>query len=84
MRDAYPVYDDAYAARLRSVAAGLAPIANLALAGRNGLHRYNNMDHAMKSGLLAAENVLGARHDPWAADLDDGYLEPPQHEASAG
>jgi protoporphyrinogen oxidase len=83
MRDAYPVYDDAYAARLRVVAAGLAPIANLALAGRNGLHRYNNMDHAMKSGLLAAENVLGARHDPWAADLDDGYLEPPQHEASA-
>ena len=79
MRDAYPVYDDAFAGRLRAVAAGLAPFENLALAGRNGLHRYNNMDHAMKSGLLAAENVLGARHDPWSADLDDGYLEPPPH-----
>jgi hypothetical protein len=71
------VYDQAFAARRAVIARGLAPFRNLALAGRNGLHRYNNMDHAMESGLLAAENVLGARHDPWTASLDDGYLEPP-------
>ncbi len=76
MRDAYPVYDDDFAARIAAVARGLARFENLALAGRNGMHRYNNMDHATRSGMLAAANVLGARQDLWAADLDDGYLEP--------
>lgn len=76
VRDAYPVYDRAFEARLEVVARGLAPFSNLSPAGRNGLHRYNNMDHAMRSGMLAAERAMGARHDPWTADLDDGYLEP--------
>jgi protoporphyrinogen oxidase len=76
MRDAYPVYDDGFAARIALVARELARFGNLAVAGRNGMHRYNNMDHAMRSGLLAAENVLGASHDVWSTDLDDGYLEP--------
>jgi protoporphyrinogen oxidase len=83
MRDAYPVYDDAFGRRIAAVARALAPLANLALAGRSGMHRYNNMDHATRSGLLAAENVLGARHDLWAADLDDGYLEPEAVERAA-
>jgi hypothetical protein len=77
------VYDDAFGARIAAVARALAPPQNLALAGRSGMHRYNNMDHATRSGLLAAENVLGARHDLWAADLDDGYLEPEAVERAA-
>jgi protoporphyrinogen oxidase len=76
MRDAYPVYDDDFASRIAAVARGLSRLENLAVAGRNGMHRYNNMDGATRSGLLAAANVLGAREDLWAADLDDGYLEP--------
>ncbi|MFL5260879.1 MAG: hypothetical protein ACJ79L_00550, partial [Anaeromyxobacteraceae bacterium] len=76
MADAYPVYDEGFADRIATVARELAGLPNLALAGRNGMHRYNNMDHAIRSGMLAAENLLGASHDLWAADLDDGYLEP--------
>jgi protoporphyrinogen oxidase len=84
MPDAYPVYDEGFTDRLATVSRELARLSNLALAGRNGMHRYNNMDHAMRSGMLAAENVLGAKHDLWAADLDDGYLEPAPVERGAG
>jgi protoporphyrinogen oxidase len=83
MADAYPVYDEGFAERIATVARELAPLSNLALAGRNGMHRYNNMDHAIRSGMLAAENILGATHDLWAADLDDGYLEPAEVEPRA-
>jgi len=44
--------------------------------GRNGLHRYNNQDHAMLTGLLAARNIgLATRHDLWNVNVDDEYLE---------
>jgi len=76
VREAYPVYDAAFAERVATVRRGLAPIDNLKLAGRNGLHRYDNMDHALLTGLLAARNVLGGRHDPWAVNADGEYLEP--------
>ena len=37
---------------------------NLQTIGRNGMHRYNNQDHSMLTGLLAAKNILGEkRHD---------------------
>jgi protoporphyrinogen oxidase len=73
--DAYPVYDEGWASRLESVRATLAPIANLHLAGRGGMHRYNNMDHSMLTGLLAARNVLGECHDLWSVNADEDYLE---------
>ncbi len=75
MRDAYPVYDDGWASRLEIVRSALAPIANLHLAGRGGMHRYNNMDHSMLTGLLAARNVLGGSHDLWSVNADEDYLE---------
>lgn len=72
---AYPVYDRGYRERLGSIRQFLTGIANLQAAGRNGLHRYNNQDHAMLTGILAARNVMGASYDPWALSLDSGYLE---------
>ena len=44
--------------------------------GRNGLHRYNNQDHAMLTGMLAARNVvLGERNDLWSVNVDQDYHE---------
>ncbi|HET7825181.1 MAG TPA: FAD-dependent oxidoreductase, partial [Anaeromyxobacter sp.] len=75
VRDAYPVYDDGWTARLETVRAALAGVRNLHLAGRGGMHRYNNMDHSMLTGLLAARNVLGGAHDLWSVNADEDYLE---------
>ena len=48
---------------------------NLQVAGRNGMHKYNNQDHSMVTALLAVENLLGAQHDVWAVNADDEYHE---------
>ena len=58
---AYPVYDAGVRERLATLRRGLGPIPNLHLAGRNGLHRYDNMDLAMWTGILAARKVLRGR-----------------------
>jgi protoporphyrinogen oxidase len=72
---AYPVYDEGYRAALDTVRGWLASIANLQTVGRNGMHRYNNQDHAMLTGLLAARNLLGERHDLWQVNTEQSYHE---------
>jgi protoporphyrinogen oxidase len=76
VRDAYPIYEHGFTAKVRAVAQALAALKNLQTLGRNGAHRYNNMDHSMLSGLWAAENVLGARHNLWSVNAGDDTLEP--------
>jgi protoporphyrinogen oxidase len=76
VRDAYPVYGEDFARHLIDIRAGLSPLTNLHVAGRNGMHRYNNMDHSILTGFVAARNVLGQAGDPWAVNADDAYLEP--------
>jgi hypothetical protein len=39
------------------------------------MHRYNNMDHSMLTGLLAARNLFGECHDLWSVNADDEYHE---------
>ncbi len=58
---AYPVYNATYRQGLAVVREFLTQIPNLQLVGRNGQHRYNNQDHSMLAGLLAARNILAAR-----------------------
>lgn len=73
---AYPVYDDGYRARVATIVDGLRHVAhNVQVVGRNGMHRYNNQDHAMMTGFLAARNLMGAHHDLWAVNDDAEYLE---------
>lgn len=73
---AYPVYDDGYRDRVAGLVAELARVAeNVQVVGRNGMHRYNNQDHAMMTGFLAARNLMGGRHDLWAVNDDAEYLE---------
>jgi len=64
--DAYPLYDCNYKEHLSCVLEYLAQFNNLHLMGRNGMHRYNNMDIAMLSAFKAVDNVLHAHHHPTA------------------
>lgn len=73
---AYPMYDHDYRANVAQVRAFLKPAAsNLQVAGRNGMYKYNNQDHAMLTGLMAARNILGGFFDPWRVNSDAEYLE---------
>ena len=72
---AYPVYDHGYETQLATVRAHVEGFSNLQLAGRNGMHRYNNQDHSMVTAMLAVENIFGARHDVWAVNADAEYHE---------
>ncbi len=75
---AYPVYDHQYQQHVNRVRTYLAEhIPNLQLIGRNGMHRYNNQDHAMMTGLLAARNLLAGeyKYDLWQVNQDAAYLE---------
>jgi len=78
VRKAYPVYDGGYREALATIRGWLAGLDNLQLVGRNGQHRYNNQDHSMLTGILAARNVAGEDHDIWSVNVDEEY-----HEAAA-
>jgi protoporphyrinogen oxidase len=73
---AYPVYDERYREHLEVLQTFVNGLENLQTVGRNGLHRYNNQDHAMLTGILAARNiVLHQHHDLWTVNTDQEYLE---------
>jgi len=72
---AYPVYDANYQESLREIRAWLDRFGNLQVIGRNGMHRYNNQDHSMLTGMLAARNVLGSNYDLWKVNADAEYHE---------
>lgn len=72
---AYPVYDTTYQQNLATIRAYLSRFTNLQTIGRNGLHRYNNQDHSMLTGLLAARNVLGEDHALWEVNTERSYYE---------
>src|SRR5436189_5313917 len=56
---AYPVYDDDYATHVATIRQELeTSYPNLHLVGRNGMHKYNNQDHAMMTAMLCVESIL--------------------------
>jgi protoporphyrinogen oxidase len=77
-RKAYPVYDDSYQQHIETIRAALEQdFPTLHLVGRNGMHKYNNQDHAMMTALLSARNILAGerRYDVWAVNQDAEYHE---------
>jgi protoporphyrinogen oxidase len=74
---AYPVYDDAYQSHVDVIRDYLqSHLPNLHLAGRNGMHKYNNQDHSMMTALLVARNIAGGSAlDPWKVNADAVYHE---------
>jgi hypothetical protein len=82
MPKAYPVYDDTYLEHLTVIRDWLARFPNLELAGRNGMHKYNNQDHSMMTAVLAARNILGiGKFDTWKVNTDAEYHEEETQEA---
>ena len=72
---AYPVYDGEYHQHLSVIQEFLKTIKNLQTIGRNGMHRYNNQDHSMLTGMLAARNLLGEKRDLWKVNTERSYYE---------
>jgi protoporphyrinogen oxidase len=75
VRKAYPVYDATYKRGINAVRSFLNEMPNLQLMGRNGMHHYNNQDHSMLTGMLAARNILGANYNLWEVNSDIEYHE---------
>ena len=75
---AYPVYDDQYRNIVDTIRAELAEsYPNLHLVGRNGMHKYNNQDHAMMTAMLTVDNIIAERaiRDVWSVNEDAEYHE---------
>jgi protoporphyrinogen oxidase len=72
---AYPVYDREYRKHVQVIQRFLATVDNLQTIGRNGMHRYNNMDHSMLTGALAVRNLRGGDHDLWQVNTESSYYE---------
>jgi protoporphyrinogen oxidase len=75
---AYPVYDEDYAANVAAMRHELEDKhPSLHPVGRNGMHRYNNQDHAMMTAMLTVENILAGRriYDTWCVNEDAEYHE---------
>ncbi len=75
---AYPVYDEDYSDNIAAIRRDLeASYPTLHVIGRNGMHRYNNQDHAMMTAMLTAQNILAGarRYDVWNVNEDAEYHE---------
>jgi protoporphyrinogen oxidase len=72
----YPVYDSTYRGHLETLKTFVQSLENCQTIGRNGLHRYNNQDHSMLTGIYAVRNALhGERNDVWNVNTDQEYSE---------
>lgn len=72
----YPIYDLGYRSELALLQDFVNGIPGLHPIGRYGSFKYNNQDHSLLMGILAAENAaLGRRHDLWSVNAEDEYQE---------
>ena len=74
---AYPAYFDTYS-QINDLRAYLDAIPNLFLVGRNGQHRYNNLDHSMCTSFEAVKNIMNGTTDKsniWNVNTEKEYHE---------
>ncbi|MFH1876754.1 MAG: NAD(P)-binding protein [Candidatus Omnitrophota bacterium] len=75
---AYPLYYIGFEAPYEVLKARINQFDNFYSIGRAGMHKYNNQDHSLMSGILAARNYLqlpGAPYVLWNINIDAEYLE---------
>ncbi len=74
---AYPVYDYDYKQAVTTIRASLGrDYQNIHCVGRNGMHKYNNQDHAMMTAMLTIANLVdGKNYDIWGVNEDAEYHE---------
>jgi protoporphyrinogen oxidase len=73
----YPAYFGSYQdfGKIREYTDGFK---NLFLIGRNGMHRYNNMDHSMLTAMMAVENIISgndSKDNLWSINAEEEYHE---------
>ena len=76
VKKAYPAYFDSYA-DFPALQDWLCGIGNLYCIGRNGQHRYNNMDHSMLTAVTAVDSLLNNKGtgECWRVHTDEEYHE---------
>ena len=77
VKKAYPAYFDTYD-EMDQLIDYLNTIPNLYCVGRNGQHRYNNIDHSMVTSFEAVKNILSGRTDKsniWNVNTEKEYHE---------
>ena len=77
VKKAYPAYFGTYD-RMGELTAWLNKIENLFCIGRNGQHRYNNMDHSMMTAFCAVDLFLAGSTDKeyiWSVNTEKAYHE---------
>ena len=80
IKKAYPAYFDTYS-EIDKVKDYLLSIDNLYCVGRNGQHRYNNMDHSMSTAILTAKAINGEKiekEEIWSVNTEKSYHEKKQ------
>ena len=76
IKKAYPAYFDTYK-DIDKLIEFINKIDNLYCIGRNGQHRYNNMDHSMVTGMEAANNIITgktSKENVWNVNTDKEYM----------
>jgi len=72
----YPVYATGYRYHLDPVEQYLSEHTGLSVIGRYGAFKYNNQDHSILMGILAAENITkNTKHNLWEINTDYEYQE---------
>lgn len=76
VKKAYPAYFGTYS-RFNELREYLDGIDNLYCVGRNGQHRYNNMDHSMLTAIEAVNAIMGksTKNDVWNVNTEEEYHE---------
>ena len=77
VKKAYPAYFGSYK-DFDKVVDDLKQFDNLLCVGRNGQHRYNNMDHSMVTAMIASEIILNNNYtqdDLWSVNTEKEYHE---------
>ena len=77
IKKAYPAYFDSYN-EIDKVISYLNSINNLYCIGRNGQHRYNNMDHSMMTAIKCADTIIKEKKNKktiWNVNVDKDYHE---------
>jgi protoporphyrinogen oxidase len=75
---AYPVYDEGYRENVELIRLDMeTSYPTLHMVGRNGMHKYNNQDHAMMTAMLTAKNILAGERlfNVWDVNEDAEYHE---------
>jgi protoporphyrinogen oxidase len=84
IKKAYPAYFDTYA-EIDTLIDYLNQFDNLYCVGRNGQHRYNNMDHSMATSFEAVNNIISGRTDKkniWNVNTEKEYHETAKEESA--